>query len=550
MKRMSDGPVNRLVGNAQAQSRRRRAAAQLAACSLALVLCCGEHHAASAAGVVGSGTPESCTEAALDAALAGGGVVTFNCGAEPVTITITGTKTISQDTTVDGDGGITLSGNGHVGVLAVGAGVSAGIRALTIANGATCGGACVSGGGVCNLGTLQMSSCTLVNNRAIAGVACPGMGGGIFNSGTLHLSNCTLSSNEAVQGGGIANFNGMATITNSTLAANSAQVGGGIANSETGAITISNTIVANSFAGDCHGSVIDGGHNLIEGAASSCGLTNGVKGNFVGIDPLLDPAGLKDNGGPTQTIALLAGSPAINAGDPRVCANAPVNGVDQRGYVRPGAGAANCSIGAFEYDSPGPPPSCTGDCDGDEEVTVGEIMLMVNVALDPTPLPVCNNGDGNVDGAITVEEIITAVIHALYGCATPDVSGTRRRDQAVIRSSTCAAAVTANVQNSIDAGAWDCTYEIMQSGPYLTVSETCPEGTDTFFGTVDSSGRITTFRAEQETQDSCVLTRTSRFQADGRASGSTGAGRLQFAFSPGCAFSDCVMVVESRFSRL
>ena len=62
-----------------------------------------------------------------------------------------------------------------------------------------------------------------------------------------------------------------------------------------------------------------------------------MNGNIVGLDPLLDPAGLKDNGGPTQTIALLPGSPAINAGDPDVCANPPVNGVDQRGYARPGS---------------------------------------------------------------------------------------------------------------------------------------------------------------------------------------------------------------------
>jgi len=46
-------------------------------------------HAATAAGVVGTGTPESCTEAALDAALAGGGLVRFNCGVEPVPITLT-----------------------------------------------------------------------------------------------------------------------------------------------------------------------------------------------------------------------------------------------------------------------------------------------------------------------------------------------------------------------------------------------------------------------------------------------------------------------------
>jgi hypothetical protein len=57
----------------------------------------------------------------------------------------------------------------------------------------------------------------------------------------------------------------------------------------------------------------------------------------------------------TQTIALQAASPAIDAGDATVCASAPVSGVDQRGYQRPGTGATACSIGAFEYASAGPP---------------------------------------------------------------------------------------------------------------------------------------------------------------------------------------------------
>jgi hypothetical protein len=65
---------------------------------------------------VGTGTSASCTESALDARLPGGagfnGAVTFDCGADPVTITITSTKMIAADTTIDGGGRITLSGGG------------------------------------------------------------------------------------------------------------------------------------------------------------------------------------------------------------------------------------------------------------------------------------------------------------------------------------------------------------------------------------------------------------------------------------------------------
>ena len=76
---------------------------------------------APAAGVVGTGTAASCTDAALDAALAGGGLVTFDCGG-PATIDIstgTGTKTIAADTTIDGGGLITISGGNRVGVFVV-----------------------------------------------------------------------------------------------------------------------------------------------------------------------------------------------------------------------------------------------------------------------------------------------------------------------------------------------------------------------------------------------------------------------------------------------
>ena len=68
-------------------------------------------------------------------------------------------------------------------------------------------------------------------------------------------------------------------------------------------------------------------------------------------NPLLAP--LADNGGPTQTLALMLGSPAIDTGSNLICADVPVNNLDQRGFVRPVDGNGNpdetCDIGAFEY---------------------------------------------------------------------------------------------------------------------------------------------------------------------------------------------------------
>jgi hypothetical protein len=175
--------------------------------------------------------------------------------------------------------------------------------------------------------------------------------------------------------------------------------------------------------------VTDGGHNIDDGTTcgfTGTGCTSTSGSSFCNTTPVLDPSGLQNNGGPTQTIALCTGpgapsagctgaSPAINAGDESVCSAPPLNNLDQRGYVRPGAGAANCSIGAYEFNSPGAP--CAGDCNGDGQVTVDEILTMVNIALGNTPVTACEAGDANHDGQITVDEILAAVNNALNGCS-------------------------------------------------------------------------------------------------------------------------------------
>ena len=204
----------------------------------------------------------------------------------------------------------------------------------------------------------------------------------------------------------------------STFSGNSARsAGGGISNGG-GTMTVTNTIVANSTSGsNCVGSVTDGGHNLDDGTTcgftgTGCTSTSGT--SFCNTNPVLDPTGLKNNGGPTQTIGIQADSPAVNAGDETVCAALPVNNLDQRGYVRPGAGATRCSIGAYEFDSPGPSP-CVGDCNNDGRVTVDEILTLVNMALGNAEMSECEIGDANKDGLITVDEILPAVNNALNG---------------------------------------------------------------------------------------------------------------------------------------
>jgi hypothetical protein len=175
--------------------------------------------------------------------------------------------------------------------------------------------------------------------------------GGIGNGGTLTLTNSTVSGNNATQsGGGIVNF-GTLILTNGTVAYNSAgRWAGGISNGAGGSTDLTNTIIGGNTATsspDCghpFGIPITSlGFNLISDG-SGCDLTV-VSGDQVGttatpIDPLLSP--LQDNGGLTQTHALLAGSPAIDAAS----GDCPPPATDQRGVARPQG--AKCDIGAFE----------------------------------------------------------------------------------------------------------------------------------------------------------------------------------------------------------
>ncbi len=193
------------------------------------------------------------------------------------------------------------------------------------------------GGGITNSeGTMTVSSSTFSGNHGGCG------GGGAYNyHGPLNLTNSTLSGNSAGYcgsggGGGIYNL-GVLTLSSSTLTSNTTVIGAGGIGAHSAATTIlKNTIVANSLAGgNCDAYIIDGGGNLSYPDTTCPGIN---------ADPLLGP--LQDNGGPTQTHALLPGSAAINAGDPAGCTDHqgnPLN-TDQRGFPRFG----RCDIGAYE----------------------------------------------------------------------------------------------------------------------------------------------------------------------------------------------------------
>jgi hypothetical protein len=186
-------------------------------------------------------------------------------------------------------------------------------------------------------------------------VARQGRGGAIGNYGVLILTNSTFSGNSSgadglaggILNGGLFQSPGFLFINNSTLADNTARQGngGGIFNVNGSNVVIRNSILANKAGGNCHGDITSKGYNL--SSDDSCSLNR--EGDINGLDPLLGP--LRDNGGPTQTRALLPGSPAIDAGNPNGCTveNGHLLKTDQRGKPRPDKeDPGGCDIGAYE----------------------------------------------------------------------------------------------------------------------------------------------------------------------------------------------------------
>lgn len=190
------------------------------------------------------------------------------------------------------------------------------------------------GGGIFGNGYLTVTKSTFYRNHAPQTA-----GGAIESQGALTIINSTFTENDARVGGGTVGY--VTWITNSTFFSNSASgtLGGSIG---PGTTSLYNTIVASSpSGGNCYGTIINGGNNIDDGTTCAWGSTNGSRSN---TNPLLGL--LQDNGGSTQTIGLLSGSPAIDG----VIFNIP-NGcppIDQRGVARPIG--LRCDIGAYESD--------------------------------------------------------------------------------------------------------------------------------------------------------------------------------------------------------
>lgn len=187
--------------------------------------------------VVGTGTPASCTGSALEDAIETGGIITFDCGADPHTITVTSEKEIASDTVLDGEGTITLSGGGSVRILAVHSSFeretpSLTVQRLAFSDGVRTGsgeGTDNGGGAIYRLGgTLTVIDCTFTGNR------CPPegqdvAGGAVYSigAGSTTIVGSVFASNSCSNGGAIGNLHNDLTLVNSSVTGNSATGHGG-----------------------------------------------------------------------------------------------------------------------------------------------------------------------------------------------------------------------------------------------------------------------------------------------------------------------------------
>jgi len=300
--------------------------------------------------------------------------IRFASSGATITFGVTGTITLAQghlvitkNLTIAGPGAdrLAVDGNHNSREFLV-TDVTATISGLTMQNGREIGGNTdFFGGGVLNFGTLSLIDVAVSGNES-GGLE----GGGIWNRGALTIVGSTISGNTSGNGGGILNSLGTLTITNSTFFANVAAAGAGIENAGTmtlinstvsgniglgngaigagidvaGQAMLLNTIVANNTnGGNCSGPIAtDAGFNIEDG--TTCGFASGT--SLSNTDPQLDPAGLVSNGGPTLTVALLSGSPAIDRIPSGTNGCGTTITTDQRGVARPFGGG--CDVGAYE----------------------------------------------------------------------------------------------------------------------------------------------------------------------------------------------------------
>jgi CSLREA domain-containing protein len=266
------------------------------------------------------------------------------------------------------------------------------------------GNTALAGGAIHHVGDAPLA----VTRSTLSGNAADN-GGGVFvdGDGEALLENTTISANRASQFGGGVLVSSRINVRHTTVVANLAAQGGGINNGGgdligDGFVFLASSIVAsNPTGGNCAGTITSNGGNVEN--SNTCQLVE--LSDQPGTNPLLGP--LASNGGPTQTHALLAGSPAQ---DRAICTELdPCPPVDQRGVARPVF--TNADAGAYESElapGGGGPPACVGPT---ERPVLADFDTWVSQSSA--------NGNFGADAILDVSQGERALVHFTLPAAPP-----------------------------------------------------------------------------------------------------------------------------------
>jgi uncharacterized repeat protein (TIGR01451 family) len=404
-----------------------------------------------------------------------------------------GSMTLTNSTVRGNSASVGSVRNGVGGILSMGG-------SLTLTNSTVSGNSASSDvsfstavGGISVGGFSGPASLTLTNST-VSGNSASALSdafGGIIDSASganVTATNSTVSGNSASASGGpgafssavggISNSGGSLSLTNVTLADNSVSepnggflpAVGGVSNFFDGTLTTENSVIAGQSGGpNCYGlgAGSDRGYNLDDG--NSCGFSS-ANNSLSNTNPLLDPASLKDNGGPTQTIALEPGSPAIDPIPTAVNGCGTTITTDQRGVTRPqGSG---CDIGAFEFVPPAG-ADLTITKSGAPNPVVSGNRLTYTIA-------VTNNGPQDATG-VTVTDALPGSLH--FNSVSPS-QGTCTRSTATNPQPkggtvTCSVGNLANGANaSIAIVATTTTPGMLTNTAQVTGNETDPDSSN------------------------------------------------------------------------
>ena len=228
--------------------------------------------------------------------------------------------------------------------------------------------------------------------------------------------------------------------------------------------------------------------------------------------------------------------------------------------------------------------TCVGDCDGNGMVSVDENVLGLTMILEDLPMKICPSFDADSNGEITVNEIVVSIADTLYGCGvrptrtptpsptrthtitrtptrtatgtathtntptpteTPGLAGTWIEDDFRLVSSTCPREVTDTLEEEV-SDIFPCEYDISVAGDRATITDCEGNVTD---WELDSSGVAHATFTETESQSGCTVTVSGDLTIDLSRSPTTQNHVFDVDLEGRCSFGDCVVVLETTWTR-